>query len=97
MSWTSEEPCDDPDFSWPVLLPLSRQTRVGITLTNQKNGWCDKTIAKQYLKWLRGQFPTGAIVLIWDVFSAHRDSEVEAYAVEKAIRLIFMPPAMTDV
>jgi transposase len=51
----------------------------------------------QYLQWLREQVTVGEIVLLWDVFSAHRDKKVKAYAVELRIRLIFIPPGMIDV
>jgi hypothetical protein len=77
---------------------LADEIRSGwLKIGHQKNGWCDKAIATQYLLWLREQVPIGDVALLWDVFSAHRDQEVKAYASELGIRLIFIPPGMTDV
>jgi hypothetical protein len=53
-------------------------------------------VATEYLIWLRTLKPNSKLVLIWDVFSAHRDKKVKERATALKIRLIFIPPGMTD-
>jgi hypothetical protein len=72
-------------------------TRGLLRLTHQRSGWCDKTTAMQYLKWLRATRPAGQkLLLVWDVFSAHRDAEVKTEAARLNIELIFILAGMTD-
>jgi len=60
-------------------------------VTHQDSGWTSRQVAFQYLNWLREQVQ-GPVVLIWDLFSAHRDEEVKAAAEKLGIRLEFIPP-----
>jgi hypothetical protein len=80
-----------------VRTELAKHVHNGTLLvTHQPAGWCDGNIAIQYLEWLRSVDHNEAIVLIWDIYSAHRNPEVKAVANRLNITLIFIPPGMTD-
>ena len=70
-----------------------RQKR--LVLTHSRNGWTDTEIAKQYLRWLHQRNNDAHKYLIWDVFAAHRASDVRAFAQEQSIQLSFIPSGMT--
>jgi hypothetical protein len=38
-----------------------------LVVSHQVNGWCNATIAAEYLRWLRGQYGRRKIVLLWDI------------------------------
>jgi hypothetical protein len=65
-------------------------------LTHSENGWTNGVVAKEDLKWLRQKNGHAPICLLWDVFSAHRDTEVKDLAAELDIQLIFIPAGQTD-
>jgi hypothetical protein len=69
-----------------------------LQVTHQQSGWCDKEIAKAYLIWLRFEGHDGneRLILVWDVFAAHRDEEVKKLAEDLNIELIYIPPGTTD-
>jgi hypothetical protein len=64
-------------------------------LSHQPNGWTNAPVTSDYLRWLRSRIQTGLIVILWDLFSAHREQGVEALAQELGIRLVFIPAEMT--
>jgi hypothetical protein len=66
-----------------------------VLITHQKSGWCDRNVAIEYLNWLRKYNGEKELVLVWDVYSAHRDPLVKEKAIELGIKLIFIPPGMT--
>jgi hypothetical protein len=67
-----------------------------LKVTHQVSGWCDKNVAISDLAWLRTIRPVGKWAVIWDVYAAHRDLTVKVKARELDIRLIYIPPGMTD-
>jgi hypothetical protein len=64
-------------------------------VTHSDSGWMEKNLAKKYLLWLRNRY-SGPLGLVWDVFAAHRDSEVKETAEEAEITVTFIPAGQTD-
>jgi hypothetical protein len=67
-----------------------------IHLTHSVNGWTNAIVAEQYLRYLRARMGRKHIVLIWDVFSAHREKNIVALAERLRIKLVFIPAGQTD-
>jgi transposase len=63
-----------------------------LKVTIQASGWCDRNVAISYLIWLRTIGSEGKVVLIWDVYEAHRSVLVKSKAKEWKIWLIYIPP-----
>jgi hypothetical protein len=61
---------------------------------HQGQYWTDEEFAPIYLQWLRRQVP-GGILLLWDLFAAHRSLVVTQEAQTLRICLEFMPAGMT--
>jgi hypothetical protein len=75
---------------------LERSIRHGeLVLSHQENGWTNAEVILDYFRWLRSRFAEGEIVLMWDVYTAHRAEEVKSFAQEIGIRLEFIPLGMT--
>lgn len=66
-----------------------------LVVSHQENGWTDAQVAGTYLRWLRSRFPSGPVVLLWDVFISHRCPETKTLAEQLDIRLDFIPPGAT--
>jgi hypothetical protein len=49
----------------------------------------------QYLQWLADRY-SQPIVLVWDLFATDRNHQVQEFARELSIPLIFIPPGLTD-
>jgi hypothetical protein len=67
-----------------------------LVLCHQVSGWTDKVISKTVLRWLADRCGDSSGTLIWDVYAAHREEGVKAYAARKGIGLLYIPPGMTD-
>jgi hypothetical protein len=67
-----------------------------LVLCHQVSGWTDKVISKTVLRWLADRCDDSFGTLIWDVYAAHREEGVKAYAARKGIGLLYIPPGMTD-
>jgi hypothetical protein len=74
-------------------LPVSPDLHI----THSINGWTNQLIADQYLRYMR-RYVGGRtrFVLLWDVFSAHRDARIMRIARSLNIELIFIPAGQTD-
>jgi hypothetical protein len=70
-------------------------SRGELVLSHQENGWTDESVADQYLHWLRERYGERQIVLIWDIFPAHRTEWIKSLARELGIKLDFIPAGMT--
>jgi hypothetical protein len=68
--------------------------REDLIVSHQESGWTGRDVALQFLHWLADRYRR-PIVLVWDLFSAHRDREVQETAGRLGIRLIFIPPGLT--
>jgi hypothetical protein len=66
-----------------------------LVLTYQSNGWTSALVASDYLHWLRFRIQRGPIVVLWNLFSAHREQGVKERAQELGIELVFIPAGMT--
>lgn len=55
------------------------------------NGWTTKQVMDSYLEWLRSLYGDEPLVLVLDVFSAHRHIDVKNKAQELNIELIYVP------
>jgi hypothetical protein len=64
-------------------------------LTHQQSGWTSREIAAQYLEWLADRYRR-PIILVWDLYAAHRDATIQAIAARIGIRLEFVPAGQTD-
>lgn len=61
------------------------------------DGWMDQECFKNYLKWIRQQyFDEDLLYLILDSFSVHTTQESKQMAEALKIKLMFLPPGMTD-
>ena len=72
-------------------------------IDHSKTGWFNKPVMLNYLEWLRREFEErnpdiakSEVVLILDLYAAHRDKEVRQKAAELGFKLIFIPPSCTD-
>jgi hypothetical protein len=65
-----------------------------LLMTHQSSGWTNNEVAKAYLIWLSETRST-PLVLLWDLFSAHRDPSVQEMAHRLGIRLEFVPAGAT--
>ena len=75
---------------------LSRFIATGkLVVTHSENGWVNKKIACDYVNWLFGQMRENCF-LLWDVFSAHRDQEVQDLARELGIGMGYIPAGLTS-
>ena len=66
-----------------------------LVLNHTTSGWTTREVAKQYVQWLADRFDE-PVVLVWDVFAAHRHADVKAAADESNVQLRFIPAGMTD-
>jgi hypothetical protein len=66
-----------------------------LVLTHAENGWTTTDVAIAYLHWLQVWFSGEPIVLVWDVFAAHRAQEVQELTPTLSILLKFVPAGMT--
>jgi hypothetical protein len=55
----------------------------------------ERTCRQRLFHWLYSQIQRGPIVVLWDLFSAHREQGVKNRAQELGIELIFIPAEMT--
>jgi hypothetical protein len=70
--------------------------RKELFVTHSPQGWVNHDVARQYLDSLRSYTGSrGPLVLVWDVFTSHRDNTVVAHAFERGIQLIFVPAGQT--
>jgi hypothetical protein len=61
------------------------------------SGWTTGDVMCEYLTYLREEpYPTGPLVVILDVYPAHRTDMVRATAYALGIELVFIPPGCTD-
>jgi hypothetical protein len=67
-----------------------------LILCHQISGWTDKVVAKTVLRWVTERTRSGRNCLLWDTSSAHRDQAVKEYTAQKGLKLVFIPPGMTD-
>jgi hypothetical protein len=71
-----------------------------ILFTHSINGWMTADVAKHYLSFLRDWATstgvTGDIVLLWDVFQAHKAKGVVEHAEALGIRLLLIPANGTN-
>jgi hypothetical protein len=51
-----------------------------LVLLHQENGCTNTEVALDYVRWLQSRFAGGEIVLMWDVFAAHRVEEAKLFA-----------------
>jgi hypothetical protein len=65
-----------------------------LLMTHQLSGWTNSEVAKKFLIWLSETHST-PLVLLWDLFSAHRDPSVQETAHHLGIRLEFVPAGAT--
>jgi hypothetical protein len=62
-----------------------------------ESGWTTNDVMCRYFSFLRGElFPDGPIVLVLDVYAAHRSRAVREIAELWGIKLVFIPPGCTD-
>lgn len=66
-----------------------------LVLSHQVNGWSNGDIILQYLKWLRKLYGRQHIVLLWDIWGAHRSQDTKDLAASLNIQLEFIPAGMT--
>jgi hypothetical protein len=66
-----------------------------LVVSHQVNGWCNATIAAEYLRWLRSRYGRLKIVLLWDIWGAHRSKETKELARQLNIQLEFIPAGQT--
>lgn len=69
--------------------------REELVVTHSENGWMTEEIAVQYFIWLRQQIQ-GRLVLICDVFAAHRGQMAQQEAANQDIAVRFVPAGQTD-
>lgn len=71
-----------------------------VTITHTESGWMTGKAAKYYIDTVivheMEKRKLDKCVLIWDVYSAHRDEEVKEYAKTKNVELIFVPAGQTS-
>jgi hypothetical protein len=92
--WKSKtERCEERYRDDPRLQEYIR--RGDLVLTHQPNGWTSALLASGYLHWLRSRIQRGPIVVLWNLFSAHREQGVKERAQELGIELVFIPAGMT--
>jgi hypothetical protein len=76
---------------------FARQIESGqLILCHQSSGWTDNIISKSVLQCLSDRAGDSHSTLIWDVDRAHREHGLKEYAASKGVRLLFIPPGMTD-
>jgi hypothetical protein len=63
-------------------------------VTHQQSGWTTSQVASQHLRWL-AETHQRPLLLIWDLFSAHRDSSVQELARNLGIKPEFIPAGAT--
>jgi hypothetical protein len=67
-----------------------------LVLPHQPNGRTSALVASDHLHWLRSRIQCGPIVVLWDLFSSHREQGVKERAKELGIELVFIPAGMTS-
>jgi hypothetical protein len=65
-----------------------------LKITHQQSGCVNNDVAKEYLKWL-AELHGHPFVLLWDLFSSHRDPFVQETDQALGIRLEFVPAGAT--
>jgi hypothetical protein len=65
---------------------------VELVVSHEENGWTDTNVACGYLRWLKAGYPSRPVVLVWDVFTAHRCEQTRERAQELGIRSSLFHP-----
>ena len=65
-------------------------------LTYSENGWASTKVIKEYLAWFSEQMEGQWSVLVWDLYSSHRNAEIQKWAAEQHINLVFVPAGQTS-
>ena len=69
----------------------------GHLVTHSESGWSTVDTFSQFLMSVRERFPDDEpVYLLLDLYSVHRSEEIKQLAESLMIRLIFIPPGMTD-
>jgi hypothetical protein len=66
-----------------------------LVITHQQCGWTNRDMVLQYLLWISKANAGKPILLLWDLFTAHRDDFVKTQAQNLGIRREFSPPGAT--
>jgi hypothetical protein len=66
-----------------------------LIVTHQECGWTNRDVALGYLIWISRVTVGRPTILVWDLFTAHRDGVVIEQARNLGIRLEFIPPGAT--
>lgn len=59
-------------------------------LTYSENGWASTKVIKEYLAWFSEQMEGQWSVLVWDLYSSHRNAEIQKWAAEQHINFVNM-------
>jgi hypothetical protein len=66
-----------------------------LVITHQQCGWTNRDVVLQYLFWISKANAGKPILLLWDLFAAHRDDFAKTQVQNFGIRLEFIPPDAT--
>ena len=66
-----------------------------LLITHSENGWVNTKIACDYVNWLYSGMGEECL-LLWDVFSAHKNEEVQELARELGIGMGYIPVGLTS-
>jgi hypothetical protein len=66
-----------------------------LVVSHEENGWTDTNVACDYLRWLKSGYPSGLVVLVWDVFTSHGWEQTKAQPKALGIRLEPIPAGAT--
>lgn len=71
-------------------------TRQKLFVTYSESGWTTEDISIRYLEWLKHGYAGGnPFALLWDVYSTHRTENVQRFAAENGIGIMFIPAGQT--
>ena len=54
-------------------------------------------MVKEYLAWSSEQMEGQWSVLLWDLYSSHRNAEIQKWAGEQHVNLVFVPAGQTSI